>query len=302
MDVEINKKDSARPIVKKNLIKNNMPSFRDSSSNETQLFSCVSWRSVFAGLAVSALVLTVLMALGVAISGHAIDAMSDGDGLAGYGIGTAIWTALSISVALFAGSFFTGRLSGFVSARVGAAQGLVVASIFVLSLVWAGGNTLGALTSGFTQAVSSVGGGAAQVASSLSKNSEVQAVVNEAVDGLDLKDNPETIFTQLSTYLVQGKTQLAERYLAHQASITVPEARERIATLKTNFSQTASKVIDKTGRAIALAGWFIFGTFVLGILSALAGGAIGTKRSSVHLITRDETTHSLNGHSQSLQI
>ena len=97
----------------------------------TQWHPFVSWRSIVAGLLVTLFTFATLMFLGMAVGGVALQGIVDqGSSARGFPIGAGIWLLLSTLLSLFAGSYFSGRVSSFLTSRSGAAQGLVIASLF----------------------------------------------------------------------------------------------------------------------------------------------------------------------------
>jgi hypothetical protein len=101
------------------------------------------WGAVFAGAAVSVGLWILLQTLGAGIGLSTVDADNPGS-LRSAGIGTGIWTVIAPLVALFAGGFVAGRVSGTLSRRGGALHGLVLWSIaavlgFVSMLLLASG-------------------------------------------------------------------------------------------------------------------------------------------------------------------
>jgi hypothetical protein len=87
----------------------------------------ISWRSVIAGTLISFLGLSILLALGLAFGGiglvHGVNENS-------VGMFSGVWFLISSVIALFFGSYFSGRVSKFHMGRLGAAQGALISALF----------------------------------------------------------------------------------------------------------------------------------------------------------------------------
>lgn len=119
-------------------------------STDSQKFASAShlcWRSVLAGVFVSLLVYGTLSALGAGVGGftiaHIIDKNETGTGLLA---GAGIWLTLSTVVALFLGSYFATRYSSARHKQIGAAQGVLISSVFFFLILHISGMSVGNLS------------------------------------------------------------------------------------------------------------------------------------------------------------
>src|SRR4051812_9083861 len=80
----------------------------------------VSWRSVLAGFFISMLCFTILLSLGMGIGGVSFEPNSSGTA---WTWSSALWIIVSALIALFVGSYIAGRISNYITMRIGAAQG-----------------------------------------------------------------------------------------------------------------------------------------------------------------------------------
>jgi hypothetical protein len=105
------------------------------------------WKSVFAGVVISVMSYMMLTSLGAGISGLIAASLINHDE-SGVGLATAsgLWMGLCAVISLFLGSYYTLRISKFITNRVGAAHGFAVASIFFILMAYGAGGTLGVLT------------------------------------------------------------------------------------------------------------------------------------------------------------
>lgn len=237
----------------------------------------ICWKSLAAGIFISAVTYLLLTALGAAIGGMtAANNVYDGDGVQGLAIGAAVWLGISTVVALFAGSFFATRLSRYVTAQVGVSHGLVLGSVFMLAMVWGLGAGVGGAATGLAKTVSSAASGAANVAS----YPAVQDTFQRAFGTSELKSDPTVVAQGLTTRLMQGNTQSARDYLAYQTGQTTAEVDAKITQLKAEFDATVKIAAEKTAKGVATAGWSLFGVLLIGLLAAAAGGYAGVRMNA----------------------
>lgn len=230
----------------------------------------IRWPAVFAGAFVAFLVHATLMALGMAIGGSSLGNVIQGDAtMQGFGIGAGVWIIGSILASLFVGAYVAGRVGGFVVTRIGRIQGLVVAGLFFALMFSQVGSILGGIgnTAGF------VGSAASDVAQS----SEAQSLMNEALDGLNLRSPPETVASGLVSRLVRGDQEAAFTYLSRQAGVTRAEAQQRIETVRAELDQALTQAGNTAADAMKAIGWTLFGSLVLGSIFAMLGGGVGAQ-------------------------
>lgn len=238
--------------------------------------SSISWRAIFAGAFISFIFYLILTSLGFAIGGSTLRGVVQGQGGGGgLSIGAGIWLVVSVFISLFFGSYLAGRVSGLVTSRVGGVQGVVVAALFFAFLISQVGAIVGAVGSGLGNVI----GAAGTAASSASNNPQVQAVIQDRLGDLNLKSPPDQVAQGLATRLIRGDTIGARNYLASQAGISRAEADRRLTQLKTDFQTKVKDVGAATAKAVSIAGWTLFGVFLLGTGFSSLGGAAGVRRN-----------------------
>ena len=260
-----------------------MASLRNTASttpleNELSLsHALISWRSIVAGLLVAFFCMIGLLGLGMAFGGIGLDEETSAKSA---GIFTGVWFLVSTLLSLFVGSYFAGRVSKFRTARIGSAQGLVIAALFLglflyqtLASIGAIGSAAGSLVG---NSASLIGQGVSQAANNPTVTNTVNNMAENALGDLNLKSDPQTVAKGLSTRLIQGDAEGAKNYLATQAGITPTEADVRIAQLKAQVDKTLDDVKAATATALRSAGWTLFLLVALGALSAIGGGALGS--------------------------
>lgn len=156
-------------------------------------FEWSSWSSVFAGV-VTAIALSIFMAvLGVALGFAIVDPQSD-DPIAGLGVAFGIWSFLSVIVSMAGGGFVAGLASGRKGLEHGFlvwALSLVIATFFssiaIGSAVKIIGSAVGTVGAGAAEAVATLGKGTADVASGMV--SDLQRDLDFSVDSNKLSNN-----------------------------------------------------------------------------------------------------------------
>ncbi len=245
--------------------------------DHVNMHALISWRSIVAGLLVTFFCMAGLTGLGLAIGGISMDADTSAKSA---GLFSGIWFIASSVIALFAGSYFAARVSKFRTGRIGSAQGLVIASLFVGFVLWqtmvalgAAGNIVGSLI-GKTGEVAAAG--AQRISQNPALSNAVSNITESALGDLNLKSDPTTVAQGLGTRLLRGDTQGAKRYLAFQSGLTEAEADQRIAAMRTDVDRAVNNAKETAATAFKSTGWTLFGIVVLGALAAVGGGAVGS--------------------------
>jgi len=220
----------------------------------------ISWKSVFAGVAVTLVAHAAMMALGVALGGaSASSIIEDSGSFNGLASGAALWIGLSVLVGLAAGSYFAVRTWNFESTdntkSVGAGHGLVIAAIFFGFMIYGTSQTLGLATQGLGKVVGAVSTGAGNIAA----NTVIQDTVENALSGTNLKSEPSVVVQGLLSRLISGDTASAKIYLSNE----------------TAFTNAARNVGMKTAETVSKTAWTVFLILILGSGMAALSGALG---------------------------
>ncbi|WP_237391184.1 hypothetical protein [Dryocola clanedunensis] len=202
--------------------------FDDTSTYETEIIPArgallkrISWSAIFAGVVISMVIYLLLMVLGTAVGATTIDPLKEQNPLDGVATGAAIWTGISMLIAIAAG----GYLSGYLAHRDGCLHGVMmfgvntlICSAFLLAManyaVTGAANVLGA-------GVQTLGNGLSAAAPS---------VANMAKEKLDENNiNLDDFQNQLLTTLRQtGKPELQPEALQQQAANEGQRAEDRL--------------------------------------------------------------------------
>src|SRR5690606_17191858 len=102
----------------------------------------ISGRAILAGLLISFFTMLGLIGLGLALGGINMGGDTSAESV---GIFTGVWFTVSALISLFVGSYFAARISKFRTGRIGSAQGLVIASLFLGFFLYQTVSAVGAL-------------------------------------------------------------------------------------------------------------------------------------------------------------
>ncbi|MFD1802288.1 hypothetical protein ACFSFZ_08810 [Mixta tenebrionis] len=187
----------------------------------------ISWSAIFAGVITSVVIHLLLTLLGTAVGTASIDPLHEQNPLDGIGTGAAIWTGISMLIAIAVGAWVSGRLAQ----REGALHGLLMFGINTLFSVWlavtlvnytvsGAMNVMGAGLSAIGNTVSAVAPHAARMA---------QDKLQES--GINLDD----LQNELETTLRQtGKPELQPENLQNDAQNAVNSAQNQAQSTANN--------------------------------------------------------------------
>jgi hypothetical protein len=251
----------------------------------------ISWRSVVAGLLIAFFTMIGLLGLGMAFGGIN---MNEDTSAQSAGIFTGVWFLASALISIFAGSYFAARVSKFQTGRIGSAQGLVIAALFlgfflyqttaaIVSMGGAAGSLIG-------KSAGAMGAGAAKVAEQPGVMNTVGQYAEDALGDLNLRSDPGVVAQGVAGRLVRGNTDGAKNYLAAQAGITPEEADARIAQLKVRADKAVDDAKAAAGDALQATGWSLFLLVILGALSSVLGGALGSVANFRNPLSREQFT------------
>ena len=203
--------------------------------------------------------------------------------------GAGLWLGISTVIALFIGSYFATRISGFVTNKVGSSNGAVIASIFFILAMVEAGSAVGALSRGLGKVADGVGQGT----SALAASPQVQDAVHNALGTTQLKSDTKDVVQGLAVRLMQGDVESAKSYFAYQTGLAPAEVDAKVAQLQSTFEAAAKKAGEKSAAALADTGWSLLMTFSVGLLAAIVGGVIGAESNAKHplAVLENETGH-----------
>jgi hypothetical protein len=247
----------------------------------------VCWKSIFGGVLIAVMSYMTLTVLGAGIGGlTASSLISNERGGAGLATGAGLWLGASAIISLFMGSYFSLRISNYLTNKVGAAHGFIVASIFFVLMTWAASSGVGSLTTGIAKMVGAMG----SASESLASQPVVQDTFNQAFRNTQLKSDPAEVAQGLAVRLMRGETESAKSYYAYQTGLTQAEVDSRFAQMKSDFDLKMKAAGESAANAIADAGWSLFVTFLVGLIAAVVGGRVGAQANNRRPIAVQQST------------
>jgi hypothetical protein len=243
----------------------------------------VSWGGVWGGLLLVLGVLILLATLGLAIGVTTVDVGpgEDFDARA-LGVGAAIWSGLSLLVALFVGGLAASRL-GMVFDRTNAMmQGVLTWVLAILAILWLAASGVGLVASGVFGLV----GGVVQTA----------ATTVGAADLGDLSGDPDQVLARLeepqTVRTIAAATDMSETEVRNtvaqirrnvQAARDDPErAAAELRRGTEEFTRRAAERLEQAAGemqpAAARTTWFTFLALLLSLGAAVGGSLLGGRQ------------------------
>lgn len=250
---------------------------RPLETDSETMHALISWRAVVAGLLISLFTMTAFIGLGLAFGGIGLE---DGASARSAGVFTGVWFLFSALISIFVGSYFAARVSKFRLGRIGSAQGLVIASLFLgfflyqtVAAIGTAGSMAGSMLG---KTASAMGQGAANISQNEAVTGALRSITEDAMGDLNLKSSPGEVAQAVGGRLLRGDTVGAKNILAREAGITPTEADARIATMKSQVDQTVVEAREGAATALKSTGWSLFLLVTLGALAAILGGGLGS--------------------------
>ena len=249
----------------------------------------ISFRSIVAGLLIAFFTLTGLVGLGLAFGGMGLE---DGSSFRAAGIFTGVWFIASSLISIFVGSYFAARISKYRTARIGSAQGLVIAALFlgfflyqVLMAIGSAGSFAGAVVG---KAANAVGTSVSTVTQNPALAGGISNMTEDALGDLNLRSRPQVVASGLMNRLVRGDMVGAKNYLAREANITPADADARISAIETKVNKALTDTREGAAVALRSTGISLFVMVLLGAFAAIGGGAWGCSANFRKPFLREE--------------
>lgn len=258
-------------------------------SDHATMHPLISFRSIVAGLLVAFFTMTGLIGLGMAFGGIGMDVDTT---VKSAGMFTGFWFLGSALLSLFIGSYFAARVSKFQTGRIGSAQGLVIAALFLgfflyqtMAMIGTAGSAVGSLLG---STASMIGQGAQRAAENPAITETVKNLSEDALGDLNLRTDPQVVAQGIGARLLRGDTEGAKNYLARQAGIAPVDADARIADLKTRMDVIINDTKETAASALKSSGWSLFLLVVLGAMASIGGGALGSVVNFRNPLSREQ--------------
>ncbi|HKU16055.1 MAG TPA: hypothetical protein VJQ52_16790 [Steroidobacteraceae bacterium] len=244
----------------------------------------ISWGGIWAGVLTVLGTMLFLTTLGLAIGVSAADPGRTDPG--DLGIGAAIWTGVTLLIALFVGGLAATRLGMVFDRATGAFEGALVWVVSFVAILWLASSGvqlvasgISGVFSGVTRTIGSVAGG-----NDLSAGSVDQILAR-------LRD-PRTASA------IAGASGMSEQ----EVRSTLEDTAQRVEAARNDPQRAAAEVREGTQRLVGQArqqlpaaaervqegaaktAWITFAAMLISLISAIAGAMVGRKRAAQRLV------------------
>lgn len=244
----------------------------------------VGWGSVFSGFLVGIGIFLLLTTLGLAIGistadvgpGEQIDAR-------GAGLGAAIWSALTLLIALFVGGMVATRAGMVHDRATGMIEGMLVWVLSMLTIIWLATSGIGLLANTFSGLV----GGVTQGATAAVRSVDVGELSRGDPEQIVARINdPQTAqLVAAATGMPQDEARSTLQQIAGRVEAARGDPARAAAEARQGLQQIASRAGERVERAAAEAQpaasatiWSTLAAMVVSLLAALGGSAIGRRQ------------------------
>lgn len=208
----------------------------------------ISWGAIFAGVVMALVTQLAFSLLGLGLGASAFNPY-DGHSAGNWGIGTALYTLLSVLISLYVGGHVAGRLAGFPRKQDGMLHGLVAFGLTTLIgfyLLTSGlGQVIGGAGSLVSSVVNAAGKGAASAAPGL-VDSAKQKLQEGGADLSAIQDQVDQLLRET------GKPQLQPENLQNRAQGAVDQA-QNTAQNPADLKDMVSRVFGQNGDVVKAA-------------------------------------------------
>jgi hypothetical protein len=242
----------------------------------------ISWGGVWAGVLTVLGTLLFLATLGLAIG---VTAADPGEVDAGaLGMGAAIWSALSLLVALFIGGMAAARLGMIFDKAAGAFEGALVWVLSFLVVLWLASSGVRLVASG----ISNVFGGVTQTISAATGGMNMDDMSSGGVDQIltRLRDPQTARIIASATGMSQQDasarmSSLAQRVEAarNNPEQATAEVRREMEGLMNQARQQLPATAERVQETAAKSAWWTFAAMLISLLAAIGGAMFGRRRA-----------------------
>lgn len=244
----------------------------------------ISWGGIWAGALTVLGTLLVLSTLGIAIG---VTAAEPGEADVGaLGTGAAIWSSLSLLIALFVGGMAATRLGMVFDKAAGAFEGALVWVVSFLVILWLASSGVRLVASGIsdvftgvTQTIGSAAGGIDDL--SAGDVEQMLARLNDPQTASTIANTIGVSEQQVRSTLTSVATRVeAARDNPEQAAAEVRRgAQELMAQARAQLPAAAERLQEGASRTA----WITFAAMLISLLAAVAGAMFGRRRAVARL-------------------
>lgn len=255
------------------------------AASAVQQGSRIAWGGVWSGLLVALGVVLVLTVLGLAIGISATE-MSPGEeaNTRGLGIGAAVWSGLTLVIALFLGGLVSTSTGMVYDRASGLIQGVLVWVLAVLLLIYMAASGVSMLAGGVFGAL---GGATRSAASAASAGMDATELTAGDVDQITsrLRDPTTVQVVAAATGMTRAEAQSTLSAIAERVESVRDNPVQAAAEARKGAEDIAAKVAERAKQAAATAQpyasasmWSTLLALLLALGAAIGGAMMGRSR------------------------
>jgi hypothetical protein len=244
----------------------------------------VSWGGIISGVLVVLGSLILLTALGIAVGITAADpAQIEASDV---GKGAAIWSAVSLLIALFLGGLASTRLGMVWDKTTGIVQGGLVWVLAMLIMLMLAANGISMVVGGAFDMARSAAGGAAEMAQSAGGMGDIATgSPDEMIQRLRDPQTASTIASITGQPQAQVQQRLQEMAMNVEAARDNPEqaaaeVRAGMAEFMDTARQRATAAAEEAQPEATAGAWISFFALLLSLAAAMVGSAVGRRKAA----------------------
>ncbi len=251
----------------------------------------ISWGGIWAGVLTAMGTLLFLSTLGLAIGISAADPRNADVGA--LGTGAAIWTGLSLLIALFVGGLAATRLGMVFDRAAGAFEGALVWVLSFLIIFWLASSGVRLLTSG----IAGVFGGVTQtITSAASGMGDLSSGdVNQMIARLNDPTTASTIAA--ATGMPEEEVRSSLSQLAQRVEAVRDNPQQAAAAVREGTQQFVNRaraqlpvVAERTQQGATKTAWYTFAAMLISLAAAIGGAMLGRRRVEERLVRSVDST------------
>lgn len=247
----------------------------------------VNWGSIWSGFLIAVGVFMLLTVLGLAIGISTVD-IGQGANSEGLGMGAAIWSGLTLLVALLIGGMAATRSGMIYDRAAGMVQGVLVWVLFILTLIYMASSGIGMLSSSIFSALGTV----TQSTAAAVKNLDVSSLTSGDASQITARLNDPS-----TAQVVAAATGMSQE----EARKTLTGITQKVDAAKSDPTKAAAEarnglqeVVSKAGARVEQAAvqaqpyasatlWSTLIAMLLSLAASVWGAMIGRKQAAHRL-------------------
>lgn len=207
-------------------------------------FRRIRWGAIFAGALIAVAVSFALNLLGLGIGLGSINPTTEARPFSGLGTGTLIWYIIANLIALFAGGYVAGRMSGFPKKSTAGLHGLLSWALFTFLSLFILNSAVGKLFNVVGSTLSTVGNAAGSVVQTVVPDSLGQKLQQSNISLADIRQEAFAILEDTEKQALDPDN--LERRAQNAADIARRNADD-VATSPAQAGSEINQILDRIG-------------------------------------------------------